>query len=162
MKRKIIYLITILLISVLFTACSNGADDIQKDTGVSDTTTSSQSENSANENLSVNENLITTQIAEKPIEDAQISSSEASEIISEMSMEKLGLEGSKEDYKFMVSTEGKTIDSIDYIEVIASQVSKENEDGSISMETKGDYFISYDGKKMLVRDILTGEFSDLK
>lgn len=162
MKKIIISVIGILLISVVFAACSQISDDAQNISDDSETTAAAQSQTFGDEKNSADEDLITTQIAETPVEEAEISSSEASEIISEMSLEKLGLEGDKSDYKFMVSTKGKTIEGTDYIEIIASQVSEENEDGSISMETKGDYFISYDGKIMLVRDVKTGTFSELK
>lgn len=162
MKKIIISVISILIISVMFAACSQISDNTKKTTDNSETTAAAQSDVSADENVPDKENLITTQIAETPLEDADITSAEASEIISGMPLEKLGLEGDKSDYKFMVSTEGKAIEGTDYIEVIASQVSEEKEDGSISMETKGDYFISYDGKKMLKRDTATGDFSELK
>ena len=99
---------------------------------------------------------------DKILKDLKIQMNDASKKISSLSMDKLALKGKKEDYKFMVSTQGKVIDGEDYIEVIASRVKKENKDGSISMDTVGQYFISYDGKKMLIKDMETGKFSELK
>ena len=154
----------ILLLSVLFwfvfcivMGCSNKQNS---DTTTINNQTTVQTETSANINDKNKQD--TTKLSKTPLEKASVSSSDASKKISSLSMEQLGLKGKKEDYKFMVSTQGKEIGGEDYIEVIASKVKKENKDGSISMDTVGQYFISYDGKKMLIKDMETGKFSELK
>lgn len=92
----------------------------------------------------------------------EIDSTEAIEIIKKFSIEKLELEGQKKDYSFMVATEKKTIEDKEYFEVIAS-VKKENEkDGTVSIDTKGTYYVSVDGKKCLVKNMKTGETKELK
>lgn len=155
MYKSIVALLCAMILVVSFSACSNQSDS--KSPAEKSATESISSENYENA-----ENLVTTKKAEQPIEKAEITSAEACSKISEMDIEKLGLKGKKEDYKFMVASEGRNIEGVDYIEVVAMQVIKENEDGSISTNSAGDYFVSYDGTKMLIRDMTSGDFSDLK
>ena len=156
--KKILLLTAIFLIgSFIITACSNKQSN--------DTTTE---KNQSTVQTEVSSTVVdknkqgTTKLSDTPLEKASISGSDASKKISSLSMDKLALKGKKEDYKFMVSTQGKVIDGEDYIEVIASKVKKENKDGSVSMDTVGQYFVSYDGEKMLIKDMQTGKFSQLK
>lgn len=159
MKKLFIYFTASIAFVFCFAACSSQSGLPKQD---SPTNTSSVFEKTeSKDKVSKNTESATSQ-AKTPIEDAEISAFDAIEKIKAFSMEKLGLDGKKEDYKFMVSTKGLTIDKTDYLEVVASVVAKENEDGSISMDTKGDYFVSYDGSKILIRDVKTGEFSALK
>lgn len=161
--KKICLLLIVFLISVsCFAGCSNQSDTNEQE---STEAVSSNVQNTADntfEKAASSQDIVTTAAAKKPIEDAKLSSAEASEKIQSFSLEKLGLKGKKEDYKFMVSTKGTTIDKTDYFEVVASVVTEKNKDGSINMETKGQYFVSYDGAKLLSRDLKTGEFSELK
>ena len=155
--KKIILLTTIFIFSFcIVTACSNKHSG---DTTTQNNRVTIQTETSANAD---DKNQDTTKLSDTPIEKASILCSDASKKISSLSMAKLALEGKKEDYKFMVSTKGKVIDGEDYIEVIASKVKKENTDGSVSMDTVGQYFVRYDGEKMLIKDMQTGKISELK
>lgn len=152
MKKIILFILTAVLFACCLSACSAGAAD-SKATG------SSEADASAS---AAAVQTVPTQEAETPIEEAQLSAAEATEKIKGYSAKQLGLEGKIEDYKFMVATKGKRIDKEEYIEVAASKVTAENEDGSVSMETKGTYFIRYDGKQVLRYDLKTGAYSELK
>lgn len=159
MKKSIVSIIAIILTFSVFVACSAKTDNSQ-DTINEKTTVS---ENGKVEGTTkIVENLVTTQIAKDPIEKAEISGYEATQLISSKDAKVLGLEGSTKDYRFMLASEGKVIDNINYIEVLAMINGEENKDGSLNVTTAGDYFVSYDGKKILVRDLTTGEFSEIK
>ncbi len=161
--KKICLLLIVFLISVsCFAGCSNQSDTNEQESTEAVSSDVQNTADNTSEKAASSQSLVTTAAAKKPIEDAKLSSAEASEKIQSFSLEKLGLKGKKEDYKFMVSTKGTTIDKTDYFEVVASVVTEKNKDGSINMETKGQYFVSYDGTKLLSRDLKTGEFSELK
>ncbi len=160
MKKIIAFIICTLFASIILIACSAGgaADSETKKANSSETVNSTVSTEAASEV----KDFVTTQIAETPIEKAKISEADASKMVSNLSMEQLGLEGDKKDYKFMVSTDGKTVDGVDYIEVLAAVVAEKNKDDTFSVETKGDYFVSYDGSKVYSRNMLTGELTEIK
>lgn len=103
MYKSIVALLCAMILVVSFSACSNQSDS--KSPAEKSATESISSENYENA-----ENLVTTKKAEQPIEKAEITSAEACSKISEMDIEKLGLKGKKEDYKFMVASEGRNIE----------------------------------------------------
>lgn len=163
MKKHLLLIITIIIVIISFTACSSNSNN-NDDVGASTTIAATKQNDDKESETSYKkvDNLVTTQIAKEPIENAKISGYEATQIISGMDVKKLGLKGKTEDYRFMVSPEGKVIEDQNYIEVNAMEITQENDDGTMSVDIKGNYFVSYDGKKILVRDLTTGEFSELK
>lgn len=164
MKKIVLFIMIVVVIVSVFAACSSGSVDnketVSKNTTVSEAKKNDNKDN--NETTKIVENLVTTAISKIPVEDAEISGYDATKLISDKDAKSLGLKGKTEDYKFMLVSEGKEIDGKNYIEIVAMETKKENEDGTMDVETKGDYFVSYDGKKLLVRDLVTGEFSEIK
>ena len=77
-------------------------------------------------------------------------------------MKQLGLKGKKEDYKFLLAGETFNIDGEEYFMVEADVQTSENEDGTISMQTSGQYLVTMDGKKILKKNLKTGETTEIK
>lgn len=102
------------------------------------------------------------------VDDAKIKESDAIFYIQSMyTPEELGLADVTEDYSFMVASSGVDIDGKKYVKVVANvpvPKSEPNEDGqqTYSMETYGEYYISFDGKKVLMKDMTTGEYVKLE
>ncbi len=94
-----------------------------------------------------NENTTT-----KPIttDSAVIKEDDAINLIKTYTAAELGLEGALEDYKIMVGSSGEEVDGKYYIKVIASKVSEPGADGTVTIDTYGQYFISYNGAEILV------------
>ncbi len=94
-----------------------------------------------------NENTTT-----KPIttDSAVIKEDDAINLIKTYTAADLGLKGALEDYKIMVGSSGEEVDGKYYIKVIASKVSEPDADGTVTIDTYGQYFISYDGTEILV------------
>ena len=81
--------------------------------------------------------------------------------------EELGLGDEKRDYTFLVASNGVEIDGDKYVKVVANviikkDVTSENGKDSFTMETLGEYYISFDGKKVLMKDMKTNDFSSLE
>lgn len=91
-----------------------------------------------------------------------IEGSEAIEKIQTFSEKKLGLKEKKKKYSFLASTESKEIEGKKYIEVIASVIKKDKDGKTASIDTKGTYYVSEDGKICLKRNDKTGEMEELK
>lgn len=83
-------------------------------------------------------------------EPAAIKDSDAVELIKTYTAEELKLDGSLDDYKIMVNNSGHQIDGKYYIKVIASKVSEPDAQGSVTIDTYGQYFINYDGSEILI------------
>lgn len=156
MKKIVAVLLTVIIVIFSFTACSAASD---KSAEVTEPTSSSDSNAADAADTHVD---VTYKDSDKDISEASLTESEAVDKIKALSMELLGLEGSKEDYKFMVATVGKSIEGKDYIEVIAAVVSEEKEDGTVDIQTKGTYYISYDGEQLMTEDSSTGELREIK
>ncbi len=93
-------------------------------------------------------------------DDAQITGSSAIEYIQDYyTAEELGLSGVDGDYTFMVKTNGYVYDGDNYVVVNANIVSENedvtSEDGqqTYSMETVGEYLISFDATTVLMKDM---------
>lgn len=142
-KKLFALLLIALVMLTAFTACSS------KDTEESEETTH------------------TTEEA-IPTEEAKVKQADAVDFIkSSYTPEELGLDTVKKDYSFMVGSSGVDIDGEKYIKVVANIITKNNattEDGkdTFSMETVGEYYISFDAEKILKKDLETGEYSKLK
>ncbi len=130
--RKVLALLAAVVFIVL-AGCSNEADD-----------------NSEKESTTA----ITT-------DTAVIKNSDAVDLIKSYSEEELGLEGSLDDYEIMVSSSGIKLEDEYYIKVIAGKITKNSED-SYSIDEIGQYFISYDASKLLVRNKEDGTYRELE
>lgn len=128
----------------MFTACSNSKDND------ADTSTSS---------------LTTSAIA---TEEAKIKEGDAVKFIEKSySAKELGLDKVDKDYSFMVSSSGVDIDGAKYVKVVANVIVKNDvttDEGkdTFSMETMGEYYISFDGTKVLMKNMETDEYTELE
>lgn len=111
---------------------------------------------------SKNEDATTTVVHETAVqietEEAKIKESDAIDFIKNAYTEKeLGLDGADGNYSFMIASSGVEIDGEKYVRVVANNPVKNdttNEDGkeTYRMETLGEYYISFDGKKVLMKN----------
>lgn len=119
--------------------------------------------NSADEDSS-----IVTAAPEIPTEEAVVKETDAIHYIEQSyTKEELGLDKVEKDYSLMVASNGVEIDGDKYIKVVANIMVRNdttNEEGkeTFSMETIGEYFISFDAKKILMKDRETGEYEKLE
>lgn len=113
------------------------------------------------------ENKITTT---EPIatEEAKIKESDALEFIkTAYTPKELGLDSTDKNYQFMVATSGVEIEGAKYVKVVANVPTKNDTtsaDGktTYSMVTLGEYYISFDGKTVLTRNMETNEYTKLE
>lgn len=132
------------MILTVFTACSGGETDSTEESQTHET------------------------ISEIPTEEAMIKESDAVKYIEESyTPEELGLDNTDRDYSFMVASSGVEIEEENYIKVVANVITKNDattQDGkdTFSLETIGEYYISYDGEKVLKKDMESGEYSELE
>jgi hypothetical protein len=103
-----------------------------------------------------------------PTEKAKIKDNEAISYIEQAyTKEELGLDKAPDKYTFMVSTSGTEIDGDMYIQVkavIMTQIdTKDKSDkATFTTEVLGEYYISYDGSKVLSKDMQTGDYKKLE
>ncbi len=103
-----------------------------------------------------------------PTEAAKVKETEAIHFIeSAYTKEELGLAQVDKNYSFMVASNGVEIDGKNYIKVVANVIVRNDvttEDGkeTFSMETKGEYYISFDGKEVLMKNMENGKFVKLE
>ncbi len=103
-----------------------------------------------------------------PTEEAKIKESEAIHFIQDTyTPEELGLADVDKDYSFMVASDGVEIDGKNYIKVVANVIVRNDEtskDGkeTFSMETMGEYYISFDAEEVMMKNIKTGKFIELE
>ena len=139
MKKIIAVLVSVCLAACVFAACSNKTDDKidQNETGVV-----------------VSTSTITT-------DEAKIIDSDAIKLIKSYSPEELSLTQEQYDNcSFMVSSSGIEVQGDYYVEVIATiKEEHQNDDGTVSytFDNQGEYFIRYDGKQILKRDVTAAE-----
>lgn len=109
----------------------------------------------------------TTVSGQVPTEEAVIKETDAIHFIEQCyTKEELGLDKVEKDYKMMVASNGVDIDGEKYIKVVANVVVRNdttNEEGkeTFSMETMGEYFISFDAEEVLMKDRESGEYKKL-
>lgn len=103
-----------------------------------------------------------------PTEKAVIKESDAVHFIeNSYTKEELGLADVKDDYTFMVSASGIEIEKDKYIKVVANVMSQNDvttDDGKVtySLTSVGEYYISYNGKEILMKDLKTGKYTPLE
>ncbi len=109
-----------------------------------------------------------TTISENATDKAKIKDSDAINFIKTAYTKKeLGLDKVKEDYSFMISQNGVKIDKKQYVKV-AANIMKKNDttsaDGkqTYSLTPVGEYYISFDGDEVLMKDLKSGEYKKLE
>jgi hypothetical protein len=133
MKKFFSVIVCALMIATMFVACSTNSEDA--------TTTSSTAKTTVK---------YTT-------DDAVIAEADAVNLIKSYSAKELGLSDDEyEECSFMVANSGELIDETYYIKVVAAiKTEHENDDGEVTytFDNKGEYYISYDGKQILQKDM---------
>ncbi|MBQ9228924.1 MAG: hypothetical protein IJ168_08865 [Eubacterium sp.] len=138
MKKLLAILLSLCLVATVFAACSK-QDDADHGNEPGD---------------DVSASVLTT-------DEAVITEADAIRYVQSYTAEELSL--SAEDYEacsFMVNQSGVEIDGDYYIKVIAAiTVPHTNEDGteSYTFDNKGEYYIRYDGKQILKKDMTSAE-----
>ncbi|MCD7797744.1 MAG: hypothetical protein LUG95_09270 [Clostridiales bacterium] len=147
MKKFLAIILSVLMVGCVFAACSS-SDDTS-----ADSTDASGSDSSASE--------VTT-------DTAVIKESDAINFIKEeYTEEELGLDGLKDKYSFMVAESGTEIDGENYVKVAANVMTQSDvttEDGNVTynFQTVGEYYISFDGQTVLMKDLESGEYNELE
>ena len=142
MKKVLVLFVCIAVALCAMSACSKGASD-----------------KNAKETESTSEVMTTDK--------AVIKEADAINLIMSYSDEELGLTAKqRKKASFMVAGEGTKIDGKNYIEVVAT-VKKKHKDGdkvTYTFEHLGVYYISYDGKKVIRKDMESKEpkYIDMK
>lgn len=91
-----------------------------------------------------------------PTDEAKIKNADAVSYIEGYSNEELGLsDNDRAKCNFMVASEGEIIDGKKYVKVIAAiKHEHKDDDGktTFTLDTKGEYFISFDSSEVLKKD----------
>ena len=109
----------------------------------------------------------TTSSAAMTTDNAVIKEADAINLVQSYSDDELGLTAKqRKEVSFMVAGEGVNIDGKNYIEVVAT-IKEEHKDGdkvSYTFNHLGMYYISYDGKKIMRKDMDSkdGKYIDMK
>lgn len=142
MKKFLAVLLAAVTVACMFVACSK-ADD-------KNTTQS------------------TTASVENATDKAKIKDSDAIKFIQNAYTKKeLGLDKVKEKYDFMISQNGVKIGKKQYVK-IAANIMKKNDttskDGkqTYSLTPVGEYYISFDGDEVLMKDLKSGKYEKLE
>ena len=142
MKKFLAVLLAAVTVACMFVACSK-ADD-------KNTTQS------------------TTASVENATDKAKIKDSDAINFIkTSYTKEELGLDKVKEKYDFMISQNGVKIGKKQYVKVAANIMKKNNttsKDGkqTYSLTPVGEYYISFDGDEVLMKDLKSGKYKKLE
>ena len=142
MKKFLAVLLAAVTVACMFVACSK-ADD-------KNTTQS------------------TTASVENATDKAKIKDSDAINFIQNAYTKKeLGLDKVKETYDFMISQNGVKIGKKQYVKVAANIMKKNDttsKDGkqTYSLTPVGEYYISFDGDEVLMKDLKSGKYKKLE
>lgn len=142
MKKFLAVLLAAVTVACMFVACSK-ADD-------KNTTQS------------------TTASVENATDKARIKDSDAINFIkTSYTKEELGLDKVKEKYDFMISQNGVKIGKKQYVKVAANIMKKNDttsKDGkqTYSLTPVGEYYISFDGDEVLMKDLKSGKYKKLE
>lgn len=142
MKKFLAVLLAAVTVACMFVACSK-ADD-------KNTTQS------------------TTASVENATDKAKIKDSDAINFIkTSYTKEELGLDKVKEKYDFMISQNGVKIGKKQYVKVAANIMKKNDttsKDGkqTYSLTPVGEYYISFDGDEVLMKDLKSGKYKKLE
>lgn len=142
MKKFLAVLLAAVTVACMFVACSK-ADD-------KNTTQS------------------TTASIENATDKAKIKDSDAINFIkTSYTKKELGLDKVKEEYDFMISQSGVKIGKKQYVKVAANIMKKNDttsKDGkqTYSLTPVGEYYISFDGDEVLMKDLKSGKYKKLE
>lgn len=142
MKKFLAVLLAAVTVACMFVACSK-ADDKK--------TTQS-----------------TTASVENATDKAKIKDSDAINFIkTSYTKKELGLDKVKEKYDFMISQNGVKIGKKQYVKVAANIMKKNDttsKDGkqTYSLTPVGEYYISFDGDEVLMKDLKSGKYEKLE
>ena len=142
MKKFLAVLLAAVTVACMFVACSK-ADD-------KNTTQS------------------TTASVENATDKAKIKGSDAINFIkTSYTKKELGLDKVKEKYDFMISQNGVKIGKKQYVKVAANIMKKNDttsKDGkqTYSLTPVGEYYISFDGDEVLMKDLKSGKYKKLE
>lgn len=142
MKKFLAVLLAAVTVACMFVACSK-ADD-------KNTTQS------------------TTASVENATDKAKIKDSDAINFIkASYTKKELGLDKVKEKYDFMISQNGVKIGKKQYVKVAANIMKKNDttsKDGkqTYSLTPVGEYYISFDGDEVLMKDLKSGKYKKLE
>ena len=142
MKKFVAVLLAAVTVACMFVACSK-ADD-------KNTTQS------------------TTASVENATDKAKIKDSDAINFIkTSYTKKELGLDKVKEKYDFMISQNGVKIGKKQYVKVAANIMKKNDttsKDGkqTYSLTPVGEYYISFDGDEVLMKDLKSGKYKKLE
>lgn len=142
MKKFLAVLLAAVTVACMFVACSK-ADD-------KNTTQS------------------TTASVENATDKAKIKDSDAINFIkTSYTKKELGLDKVKEEYDFMISQNGVKIGKKQYVKVAANIMKKNDttsKDGkqTYSLTPVGEYYISFDGDEVLMKDLKSGKYKKLE
>lgn len=142
MKKFLAVLLAAVTVACMFVACSK-ADD-------KNTTQS------------------TTASVENATDKAKIKDSDAINFIkTSYTKKELGLDKVKEKYDFMISQNGVKIGKKQYVKVAANNMKKNDttsKDGkqTYSLTPVGEYYISFDGDEVLMKDLKSGKYKKLE
>lgn len=142
MKKFLAVLLAAVTVACMFVACSK-ADD-------KNTTQS------------------TTASVENATDKAKIKDSDAINFIkTSYTKKELGLDKVKEKYDFMISQNGVKIGKKQYVKVAANIMKKNDttsKDGNqtYSLTPVGEYYISFDGDEVLMKDLKSGKYKKLE
>lgn len=142
MKKFLAVLLAAVTVACMFVACSK-ADD-------KNTTQS------------------TTASVENATDKAKIKDQDAINFIkTSYTKEELGLDKVKEKYDFMISQNGVKIGKKQYVKVAANIMKKNDttsKDGkqTYSLTPVGEYYISFDGDEVLMKDLKSGKYKKLE
>ena len=146
MKKLLAVLLAVITVGCVFVACSKA--DNKKET-----TTKSE---------------FTSFTVQNPTDKAKIKDKDAIDFIKNAyTPEELGLDKVKEKYSFMISSNGEKIDKKEYVKVAANVMKKNSEKNADGKETYsltpvGEYYISFDGQDVLMKDLKSGEYKKLE
>ncbi len=139
MKKLFAVLFAVIIAVTVFAACSKNAETDEDHGNVSETESAS---------------VVTT-------DTAVLSGSKAVDYIKLYTAEELSL--SQEDYdncSYMVASEGQSVEGDYYVKVaVVNKIAHTDEAGNetYTFDSKGEYFIRYDGKRVLKKDMTSDE-----
>lgn len=142
MKKFLAVLLAAVTVACMFVACSKADDK--------------------------NNTQSTTASVENATDKAKIKDSDAINFIkTSYTKKELGLDKVKEKYDFMISQNGVKIGKKQYVKVAANIMKKNDttsKDGkqTYSLTPVGEYYISFDGDEVLMKDLKSGKYKKLE
>lgn len=142
MKKFLAVLLAAVTVACMFVACSKADDKNTKQS--------------------------TTASVENATDKAKIKDSDAINFIkTSYTKKELGLDKVKEKYDFMISQNGVKIGKKQYVKVAANIMKKNDttsKDGkqTYSLTPVGEYYISFDGDEVLMKDLKSGKYEKLE